>query len=242
MALKDDNLTRKERREQARAEREARERRQAAAASRRRRLQLAAGVLLGVVAVVAIAVAIAAGGGSKKPSQSGKIANVAIPAPQNSSLAAAAAAAGCTLLNPPSEGRVHVLGPVNYKTNPPSSGSHYPVPASDGIYDPGNTPPKERLVHALEHGRIEIQYTPGTSLTTIGQLQSLADEFALKDNDPRALLFQNTTGMPYAVAAVAWTHILGCGTYKGGATLDAIRDFRAAYDLKAPEQSYIGPE
>jgi len=97
------------------------------------------------------------------------------------------------------------------------------------------------LVHALEHGRIEIQYAPGTPVNTIGQLQSLADEFAVKDNDPRILLFQNETNMPYQVAAVAWTHILGCGTYTAK-SLDAIRDFRAAYDLKAPEQQFIGPE
>jgi hypothetical protein len=56
------------------------------------------------------------------------------------------------------------------------------------------------------------------------------------------LLFQNATAMPYAVAAVAWTHILGCNGYAGGATLDAIRDFRTAYDLKAPEQFFVDAE
>jgi hypothetical protein len=31
--------------------------------------------------------------------------------------------------------------------------------------------------------------------------------------------------MPYAVAATTWTNILGCKTYEGRATLDAIRAF-----------------
>ena len=49
------------------------------------------------------------------------------------------------------------------------------------------------------------------------------------------LLFQNPTGMPYAVAATAWTHSITCPTFKGAATLDALRAFRAAYTNKAPE-------
>jgi hypothetical protein len=31
--------------------------------------------------------------------------------------------------------------------------------------------------------------------------------------------------MPYQVAATSWTNLLGCSTYKGAITLDAIRDF-----------------
>ena len=34
--------------------------------------------------------------------------------------------------------------------------------------------------------------------------------------------------MPYAVAATSWTNLLGCPTYKGAATLDAIRAFGKA--------------
>jgi Protein of unknown function (DUF3105) len=210
-----------------------------------RRLQIAAGAVLAVVAVAAVAIAVLAGGGtSGKPRLHGTttVGNVAISPPANTNLRAAAAAAGCVLLNPPSEGRLHVLGPVHYRTNPPSSGSHYPVPAHDGIYAPGSTPPKEQLVHALEHGRVEVQYQPGSSTTVIGALQSLATEFATRDSDPRVLLFQNATAMPYAIAAVAWTHILGCNRYAGAPTLDAIRDFRTAYDLKAPEQFFIDAE
>ena len=202
-------------------------------------------MLLAAVAIAAVVVAIAAGGGNdnRRPSHRGgvAIANVAIPAPRQISLQAAAAAAGCSLSNPPSEGREHVTGPVTYRTNPPSSGPHFPVPAHDGIYGPGATPAKERLVHALEHGRVEIQYAPGTPTGVIGQLQSLVDEFVTRDSDPRVLLFQNATAMPFAIAAVAWTHILGCPSYRP-AVLDAVRQFRHAYDLKGPEPFFVDAE
>jgi hypothetical protein len=38
------------------------------------------------------------------------------------------------------------------------------------------------------------------------------------------LLFPNKQ-MPYEVAAATWTNYIGCKTYKGSITLDAIRDF-----------------
>jgi hypothetical protein len=141
----------------------------------------------------------------------------------------------------PSEGRQHTDGKVVYKTNPPTSGNHNPIPASDGIYDPGGTPQIEKLVHPLEHGRIEYQYHAGTSPAVIAQLTSLMKEQV--PNQPGGtqpggylqLLFQNPTGMPSAVAATAWTHSITCPTFKGAATLDALRAFRAAYINKGPE-------
>jgi protein-disulfide isomerase len=68
MAIKDDNLTRRERREAARAEREALEQAQAAAASRRRRLIQLGGVLA-VAVVVIVVIVVASGGGSSTPSK-----------------------------------------------------------------------------------------------------------------------------------------------------------------------------
>ena len=41
--------------------------------------------------------------------------------------------------------------------------------------------------------------------------------------------------MPYDVAVTAWTQLMGCDTFKGDATLDAIRDFRDAYRGRGPE-------
>jgi protein-disulfide isomerase len=67
----DEDLTRKQRREQARAQRKALEQAEAAGAKRRARLtQL--GIVIGIVAVVIVAIALATSGGSKKGIAKGK--------------------------------------------------------------------------------------------------------------------------------------------------------------------------
>ena len=55
------------------------------------------------------------------------------------------------------------------------------------------------------------------------------------------LLFQNATNMPYAVAATAWGHVLGCKTFSQR-TFDALRAFRLTYTNQGPEQLGTGPE
>jgi hypothetical protein len=82
MAIKDDNLTRKERRAEARAQREELERKHAAAAARKRRLSLIGG-FAGALAIIAVIVVVAtSGGGSQSSGGSGVSAGVeATPAP-----------------------------------------------------------------------------------------------------------------------------------------------------------------
>ena len=55
------------------------------------------------------------------------------------------------------------------------------------------------------------------------------------------LLYQNPTKMPYAVAATAWGHVLGCTTFNPR-VFDAFRAFRMAYTDQGPEQLGTGPE
>ena len=58
----------------------------------------------------------------------------------------------------PDEGRWH-LDPGekwDYRSNPPTSGPHDPVPVRPGFYQAPQPP--ERLVHSLEHGNIVIYY------------------------------------------------------------------------------------
>jgi hypothetical protein len=226
--------SRQEEKQRRREERVAKEQAAAASAARRHRLGLVSAGLLGAAAVAAviIAIAAAAGGGgdsnSVSPSAS-NIPNKPVPATKLTDLDAAAKAAGCTVKTFASEGRSHVDGQVAYKTNPPTSGNHNATPSDDGTYAPGQTPAKENYVHTLEHGRIEIQYAPDTVPTRIGQLQTLMDE-----DSYHALLFENNTRMPYAVAATAWTHLLGCKKFTGQ-SFDAIRAFRKRYTDQAPE-------
>ena len=44
--------------------------------------------------------------------------------------------------------------------------------------------------------------------------------------------------MPYAVAATAWTQLVGCKEFKGAATLDVIRDFRDQFLGQGPEGQF----
>jgi hypothetical protein len=224
--------SRQEEKERRRKERLAAEQAAEGAAARKRRMgYLVGGVLVGA-AIAAIVIAVAAGGGGKSSPKKASASQTKL----ETAAKQAAAAAGCTLETLPSEGRQHTEAKVAYKSNPPTSGNHNPVPASDGIYDPGGTPPVGKLVHALEHGRIEYQYHPGLPAAQVTQLQTLMKEpVGGQPGGFAQLLYQNTTGMPYAAAATAWTHRLGCPTFKGAATLAALRAFRAAYLLKGPE-------
>ena len=249
--------SRKEEKERLRKERLEAER-QAQSAGRRRLLlgYVVAGVLA-LLIVVGLVIALAGGGdsggdgsaeaagdnvnmefGGKVPEGIRVDDRVGTPPPevQNGDLTAAAKAAGCDLrLNLKDEGSTH-LDPQSddlpkYGTNPPTSGDHYPTPLADGAFL--DYPSPGSYVHSLEHGRIIIEYSPDLSEE---------DQLALKgvfDEDPAGVLFFPNEDMPYEVAATAWTQLIGCDTYEGAATLDAIRDFRDIYRGQGPEDVSI---
>jgi Protein of unknown function (DUF3105) len=228
--------TRKEEKERLRQARLEAERREASEA--RRKLifgYVAAGVIGAVVVAGIVAVIISGAGeasgeahiftasGSTNDIQPDEREGTAPPPLEQSNLEAAAEEAGCTLrLGLPDEGHDHIPldSPTpNYRTNPPTSGTHVEVPfqQADGAYR--QTPPPIAYVHSLEHGRMEIQYSPD-----LPERQQLALKGLYDTMFAGALLFPNPD-MPYAVAATTWTNLLGCRTFKGPITFDAIRDF-----------------
>ena len=246
-------MSSKSERERRRAERLAAE--QAAASSDRRRLILgyvvAGGLALAVV--VGLVIVIASSGGDKTAQVNGEdipeAAHIQVnsgylhdttpdgrtgtppPAIQQGDLQLAAKQAGCELkLDLPDEGNSHVTKQSDipdYGTNPPTSGNHNPQQLADGAYS--EMPETWYFVHSMEHGRIEIQYSPDLSE---------ADQLALKgvfDQLPDGMLLFPNSEMPYDVAVTAWTQLLGCPKYDGAATLDAIRDFRDTYRGLGPE-------
>ena len=168
------------------------------------------------------------GGGAATPEPQETAA--ALPAQQETDVRAAARAAGCELSDHPEEGADHddrEFTPADYRTNPPTSGDHFPQWAEDGVYPPGQTPPLGQLVHALEHGRVLVQYRDP-------ELASPLQAFVDEKQGRHLLLFQNETQMPFAVAASAWTHLLGCAEMNDR-VYDALRTFYDAYVDKAPE-------
>jgi hypothetical protein len=231
--------SRKEERERLRQARLEREREQAGAQRRKLMLGYGAAGIVGLAVLVGIVVVIAGsgGGGSSDAAHinqsSGSTNGVAVDdrsgtepaAARTSNLKAAARAAGCELrLNLRDEGKVHVPQgtEIRYRTNPPTSGNHVepPFQQADGAYS--EMPNTIDVVHSMEHGRVAIQYSPD-----LPEEDQLAIKGVYDTMYGGTLLFPNPE-MPFEVAATAWTNLIGCPTYRGAATLDAIRAFGRA--------------
>lgn len=224
--------SRQEQKERLRREREEAEQAAAAAAGRRKRLGAVLGAVL-AAAVALIVVLAVASGDDEGGDQTARNAN--IPPFEVTNAQEAARAAGCRLQTHPDEGSTHSTEPVKYRTNPPTSGNHDPVAAEDGTYVAGNPPGLGNSVHALEHGRVNIQYKKGTPATTVSRLEALAEQFEVKGTAGyHALLFENQTGMQPAVAATAWTTSLSCPSMNDK-VFDALRSFWRTNVDKGPE-------
>jgi len=226
---------REEERERLRQAREERESSQSKSERRRLFVAYAVAGVIGLAVVAGIVVAASGGGGGGGEAHlnpgSGSVNGFEpderdgadIPAPVETNLDKAADKAGCVVrLELEDEGKSH-LPPTatapEYGTNPPTSGNHADAPyqQADGAYD--EMPDEIFIVHSLEHGRMEIQYSPDLSDDEQLELKGLYDTMY-----GGTLLFPNDN-MEYAVAATTWTNLLGCPEYKGAATLDAIRAF-----------------
>jgi hypothetical protein len=236
---------RQEERERLREEREEREAQEAGSEKRRLMVTYGVAAVLVLVLAVAIVVVVSSGGGESSSAhinqESGSTNGIAPDSRSGTSpppvavtnLKQAADQAGCDLrLNLKNEGRQHIPpgSPApNYGTNPPTSGNHVepPYQQADGAYS--EMPPEIDFVHSLEHGRMEIQYEPNLPEKAQLELKGLYDTMY-----GATLLFPNSS-MSYAVAATTWTNLLGCPTYKGAITLDAIRAFGKATWGTAPE-------
>lgn len=148
-------------------------------------------------------------------------------------LEVAAEAAGCELrVDLPDEGNNHIppgAPAPRYETTPPASGDHVvpPLQQADGAY----AEPVEDVnaVHALEHGRVAIQYRPDLPADTQLELKGVFDE------DPAGMLLFPNLDLKGAVAVSAWTRLLECPGYEGAATVGAIRSFRDEFRGNGPE-------
>ena len=167
-------LTKAERKDQARREREEIQRR---LASKRRTRTL--GLVVGAVVVVAaiVATTLLASRGD-------------IPTPQQLLQQAAKAAdgAGCgdvtttPPFDPADQDRVHlgggnVAGPPlsQYPTTPPASGPHADVPLPAGVYDSLTLSELYRSIHSLEHGATVVWYDPAAPASEVARLLDFYD-------------------------------------------------------------------
>lgn len=206
------------------------------AARRARRLRILGVSVAGAAAVSAIVVIllVSDSGDSKSVKPREAQASASLPKQQMADEKGAARAAGCELAAPADEGRGHeekTFAATDYKVNPPTSGTHFPSWAQDGIYESGNTPALGELVHTLEHGRVNVQYKAGTSPKLVQELEALVGE----NEGYHLLLYESPTNMSAAVAATAWNQSLTCST-SGPKLWDALRTFRDAHLDRGPEK------
>ena len=231
---------REEERERLRQAREEKEKTHTS--SERKRLILGYGVagVIGLVVIVGIVVVLVSSGGGGggesahidvesgstngiSPDDRTGVKPVGLQEPE---LQQAAKQAGCVLrLKLKDEGHTHIppgSEAPDYKTNPPTSGNHVepPFQQADGAYS--EMPLPIDMVHSLEHGRMEIQYSPDLPEAAQLELKGLYETMY-----GGALLFPNEE-MPYEVAATTWTNLLGCKKYEGKKTLEAIAAFGKA--------------
>jgi hypothetical protein len=158
------------------------------------------------------------------------------PMAEADKLTQAARAAKCVLRNPPEEGNTHLLPSQNtpkYKSDPPTSGNHDPVPLSNGVYS-SPLPSFRNALHTLEHGRVGILYQPDLPDPDQLVLKGVVDE------DFRDMVMSPWERMEWEVAAVAWGHYLGCRSYNDDVP-DAIRAFRDTYRGQGPEPTSVQP-
>jgi hypothetical protein len=232
---------RQEEKQRRREERLAKEKAEKARAARRQRMQLALGGVAGLAAVAAVALLVSGAfggdggdGGDGDGSRPQAASNVTLPEQEVGDLREAARAAGCRLASPEIQGAGHEsreFTAADYDTNPPTSGAHFPEWYQDGVYEPGGVPQLGMLVHTLEHGRINVQYKPGTPAETVSELEALLAE---QNDGYHMLLYENTTGMDAQVAATMWGQSLTCPEMNDQ-VFDAIRTFRAEYIDTGPE-------
>lgn len=245
-------MTKAERKEAARIERE-RIQQQMAARARNRRIGTALVALAAVVVVIVVFVV--------KP---GGSAAGDLPTPQAllDQAKGATQAAGCDAVastpnyqnapgKDPDIDHTHIGSPPittrpplsQYATVPPASGPHDPTSASAGVYD--RPPDVYQSIHDLEHGGAIIWYAPSAAdsaavneikafykqSANVGQAKVIVAPYDLPDQGVQGQL---PSGVQMAL--VAWHRLQTCAQ----PSLAVAFDFTSQYSDGYPDRRYIG--
>ena len=166
-------LTKAERKDQARREREELQRR---LASKRRARTIGIVVAIVVIAAIAAAATLLPSGGGDQPSPNQLL--------QRATSAVDAAGCGDATttppFDPPDQDRTHIgeaVGPPlsAYPTTPPASGPHADVPLPAGVYDSLALSDLFRSIHSLEHGATVVWYDPAAPAEKVAALIDFYD-------------------------------------------------------------------
>lgn len=110
-----------------------------------------------------------------------------------------------------------------YNSNPPTSGSHYAVPADWGIYD--QELPDEQLIHNLEHGGIWLSYKDPADTEIVSALKELVADY------PTKVILTPRPRNDALIAAAAWGRLLKLESVDE----KLIKQFIKAFINKGPE-------
>ncbi|HEY8453944.1 MAG TPA: DUF3105 domain-containing protein [Natronosporangium sp.] len=111
---------------------------------------------------------------------------------------------------------------AEYNSLPPTSGPHFPFTISPGVYrDPV---PEGLTVHAMEHGRVVIQYAPSLPDDEVRALESLARRY-IGD-----VILAPYPPLPEGIALTAWGRIDLLDEFDEGRIVAFVEALRGRYD------------
>lgn len=90
--------------------------------------------------------------------------------------------------------------PIQYNSNPPAAGPHYPDPQHAGTYT--TPPPDGNLVHSLEHGAVILWYKADLSQDDVSKLKKIFDDM------PGKTIMTPRKNLDVPVAVTSWGRIL----------------------------------
>ncbi len=110
--------------------------------------------------------------------------------------------------------------PLYYRSEPPTTGAHYPTPSAPGYYEkpqlPGN------LVHALEHGNIVVYYDRPFS-EVLQRLESWANRY---QDQWAGVIVTPMPGIGDEIILTAWTKELRLQKFDAASAAAFIERFR----------------
>ncbi len=132
----------------------------------------------------------------------------------------------------PNLGQVHVvqLSPIEFPLYPPTSGPHYPQPASPGVYTENVA--EGFWIHSLEHGYVVVLYQCGADCAQVqNNLRTLLSELPRSQVGYVKLVATPNDQIEKPIVLTAWNYVLELDQYDEA----QIRAFYESHVDRGPE-------